>query len=207
MPKKVFLPVDINVQLGATKEHPAGRVRQLRAGWVELDEELESHPILAKLVPQTDKGKNRQERLYQAEHDRNQKISEANAEFLQVQQECQQDEIEEGAQLSEDHAKQVEEQGMKGHVVQQQHPNPEVARAQALTAQPSHILPSASLEQKPLGLEEAKKAEEALPSEQDRVDRQQQQQDTEKKNRETLDNSQDSTSTSSSGAKGGRSLK
>jgi hypothetical protein len=204
MPTMVHLPTDLNVQLGATQEHPSGRVKQLKAGWVELDEELESHPVLSRLIPQTDKGKSRQEKLLKAEEDRNKKIAEAEGEFLKIQQECQQESVEEEAKLSEDYGKKVDEAGLKGHVVQQTHPMPSVARAQALTAEPSAVVPSASFEQKPLSLEEGKKMQEALPSEKDRQELQENQKDNEKKSRETLEDPAESTAASSSGAKGGK---
>lgn len=163
---RVYIQNRLHVDLPATKENPGGRVVTLEPGWCELDDELASHPVLAKLTPQTDGGRERQDRLAEAAIKRDETIAQAHSDYSEVLAECQQQEREEYQQASEERAQRIDDANARGVRHNEPHPDPAAQRAQSLTGDPSgHVVPAGSMAQKPEADETRKKEEDALPTE------------------------------------------
>jgi len=158
--KRVFVPYDLNVQFGSTKEHPDGRVVQLKKGLVELDDDVAAHPVVAQLTTQSPGEAARAERLQKAATARDEAIAAAQAKYSEEMMACDKEAQEETAKLTEEWSKRAQAAAEKGEGFSEPHPDPAAANAIAITSQ---VGPS------PVGGALTRTAEEAqnLPSEHD----------------------------------------
>lgn len=158
-----YVPQRIHIQLPATQENPAGGVITLNEGWHEDvdDESVLNHPIVQRLRGQSKGEASRMDEM--AEMNRRAANGEASpreqSELAQKHAKAAQDERQEEIDEWNERATEAADRGV---VFDEQHPDPEVARAIALTAQPAHVFSAASFAQRPQALKEAKETREAL---------------------------------------------
>lgn len=163
---RVYLQNQMHVQMAATQEHPGGRVVTLNQGWNELDEDMAAHPVLSKLIPESDSEGKRRERLADADEKRRQAHDEAEAEYNEVAAECQREQLDERNKLAEEHSERAADAQKRGVAFNERHPDPDAQHAIAITGGPAgHMVSASSMANKPEADEGRKKEEEALPSE------------------------------------------
>jgi hypothetical protein len=167
MANMIYVPQRINVQMAASQEHPEGQVYILQPGYQEVPEGLEDHPVIRRLQGPTPGASKRTEKLAEAERKHAEAVGKADAELAEARAEALKDQLDETNQLSEEWEERRNYSAERGWTHLEQHPIQEVARAAAITGHPPHVYTSAQFTQKPQGIEEPKKAREALQSESD----------------------------------------
>lgn len=173
--RRVYLPQDMNVQLAASEEVPAGRVVQLKQGWIELKDGLENHPILKRLQEEQPGESERQARLYQAEQDYSEAVNKAAAELAKVRQEVAAERREHVETQAGEWADRREEAVTSGRSFNEPHPDLDTRRAMALTA-PAAVhatVPADSFANTAVLADERRAVREGLPSEAENRERQQ----------------------------------
>lgn len=131
--KKVYVPGDLNVQFGPTKEHPDGRVVTLKQGLVELDDDLAAHPVIAQLATQSPTEAARAERLQKAAAARDEAVGKAQAAYFEEVAACDKEATEETAKLTEEWSQRAAAAAEKGEGFNEPHPDKATAAAINLT--------------------------------------------------------------------------
>lgn len=158
-----YVPQRIHVQLGATDDNPAGGVVTLEQGWHENidDDRILNNPVIMRLRSQSEsEEKRRGERA-----DMERRLANGDAkphEYQEMLQEQNAAEIEERQAAADEWNQRAGEAADRGVVFDEPHPDREVERARALTAQPAHAYSAAALAQKPQSQTEPKQTREAL---------------------------------------------
>lgn len=148
-----------NVQLLASKDHPHGRVVELKTpddvypGWCEIDEadkELVDHPVVARFLPQDDAEAKRLSDLHDAEVERDEAIAEARAAYAATVTKINAAATKDLAARSADWSKRREEAIKHNQPFDDPHPDPDVATMAARTSQPaSSVVTTAALMNEP----------------------------------------------------------
>lgn len=132
--KRVYVPQDVNVTLPASRENPGGRVVQLKAGYCELDEACQVHPLLSRLQAVDPDEYDRQDKLREAQHEYDEAVGKAAEKLAKARMEVDQERRETIAKSSEDYVERRERAQAAGAAFVEPHPDPETQRAMALTA-------------------------------------------------------------------------
>jgi hypothetical protein len=165
--RKVFLDRAVNVQMVATKEHPGGQIRHFNPGWVELDDEMASHPILSKLIVRDDEGQlDNDERDAVEKHAK--AVDKAERELSEARGKVQQKRMEMQDKRTQEYAERESDAIAKGMSFNEPFPDEDTRVYMARTAAPhTHAVPSASMDQRPMTTEAQKKDDDNMPSEED----------------------------------------
>ena len=176
----LYLDAPLNVDLPATEENPGGRMVRLNAGYNEVDDPvLLSHPIVHRMIhgdqssDYSEADADYNQAVAEAGRERDEAIAKAHGEYHEAVTKAAEARDKARGRAVEDYGKRRDDAINRNVVFSEPHPDPETRRAQALTASPSQVYPSATFAQKPLSAEERDKAEEHLPSESDVAKRQQ----------------------------------
>jgi len=141
---RVYLDNQITLQMPVSEEHPEGEVRVLKQGWNEIPPELQDHPIIRRLKPESEGEGQRRQQLLDAERKRTEAISKAEEEYSRELNEAEKSRREELQQRSEERAKRVQEAQERGEVSYEPNPDPDAAHAEALTLEPGMQVVSAA---------------------------------------------------------------
>lgn len=132
--RRVYLPQAMNIPMPATQEYPAGRTVQLAAGYVDLDEGMQNHPILAKLQTVDPDETQRQDKIRDAEEEYSEIMSKAAEKLAKVKADVGQERREAINKASEDYMERRQDALARGNSFNEPHPDLETQRAMALTA-------------------------------------------------------------------------
>jgi hypothetical protein len=141
---RVYLDNQITLQMPVSEEHPEGEVRVLKQGWNEIPPELQDHPIIRRLKPESEGEGQRRQQLLDAERQRTEAINKAEEEYSRQLNEAEKSRREELQQRSEERAKRVQEAQERGEVSYEPNPDPDAAHAEALTLEPGMQVVSAA---------------------------------------------------------------
>jgi hypothetical protein len=141
---RIYLDNQVILQMPVSEEHPEGEVRVLKQGWNEIPPELQDHPIIRRLKPESEGEGQRRQQLLDAERKRTEAISKAEEEYSRELNEAEKSRREELQQRSEERAKRVQEAQERGEVSYEPNPDPDAAHAEALTLEPGMQVVSAA---------------------------------------------------------------
>jgi len=141
---RVYLENTMHLQLPISEEHPEGEVRVLQQGWNEIPPELQNHPMIRRLTPESEGEGQRRQKILDAEKKRQEAITKAEEEYNKELMSAEEDRSEEIKQRTEERAKRIAEAQQMGQVFYEPHPDPDAAHAEALTLPPSMHIVSAS---------------------------------------------------------------
>jgi hypothetical protein len=153
--RRVFLPNDLNVQMAPSRDHPSGRVVQLRAGYNEIeDDDVLDHPVVARLLPQDDEHARFAEARARAEAEHDEAVGRAHSEYHEAISKIAAEEAEHRGAAAEDWGQRREQAMASNTVFTEPHPDAATAVAQARTAQP-HVFSTSTFTSKPDGMSPA----------------------------------------------------
>lgn len=130
----VYLPQDMNVSLAASDAFPAGRVVQLKKGFINLDDELAAHPLLSRLQTDMPGESDRRQKMVDAERECAEAVNAAYAKLAETRAAIDQERREQVNSSAEEWQHRRDEAAEKGLSFNEAHPDLETRRAFALTA-------------------------------------------------------------------------
>ncbi len=139
MPKRVYMPQDLNVHFGPTQEYPGGRVLAFKQGMIDLDDDMAEHPILARLAAPSAAAQSRQEKLMAVGQARNEAIAKAHEDYNKAVLALQTEEHDERDTLASAWLERSNAAAEAGTSFNEVHPDPGTARAVALTSAPQAV--------------------------------------------------------------------
>ena len=143
---RVYFDNPITLQLPMSEEHPEGEVRVFQQGWNEIPPELQDHPIIRRLKPESENEGQRRQRLLEAQRKRQEAYNQAEEEYNKELRETESDRSDEVQQRTEERAKRIAEAQERGEVYYEPHPDPDAAHAEALTLPPNtHVVSAAGM--------------------------------------------------------------
>ena len=143
---RIYFPNLMHFQLAANEENPDGRVITMQQGWNEVPEELQNHPMIKSMQPETEGESEYRRKLIEAEKEKADAISEAEAKFRDAVNESERARAEDINRRSEERAKQLEDAQREGVVAHVAHPDPDAEHAIALTLPPAmQVVPTAGM--------------------------------------------------------------
>lgn len=141
---RVYFDNPVTLQMPISDEHPEGEVRKFQQGWNEVPPELQDHPIIRRLKPESENEGKRRQNLLDAERERQEAINQAEVAYTEKLREAEKERSEEVRQRSEERAQRMAEAEARGEVFHEPHPDPDAEHAIALTLEPGAQVVSAA---------------------------------------------------------------
>jgi syndecan 1 len=141
---RVYLDNTMHFQLGGSEDNPEGEVVTLQQGWNEIPENLRNHPMIKRMIPESEAEVSRREQLIEAEKTRNEAIADAETAYREAVIEAEKERQEELQQRIEERAQRMEQNRASGVVAYEPNPDPEAQRAETLTLPPNMQVISAA---------------------------------------------------------------
>ena len=143
---RVYFDNPITLQMPISEQHPEGEVRVFQQGWNEIPPELQDHPIIRRLKPESENEGQRRQRLLEAQRKRQEAYNQAEEEYNKELRETENERSDEVMQRTEERAKRIAEAQERGEVFHEPHPDPDAEHAIALTMPPNtHVVSAAGM--------------------------------------------------------------